>query len=128
MDSESPQLSAAGSPRPSEEDRRVEELLRVNGRLAAEVRSLTLGRTEAPRSAAMPVARRIGTLIDERDAYAEHLREAQRGVREVNEAMEQARVHIAALERDNAELAATVTHLRSGPRGALRRLLARFDR
>ncbi|HEX6667052.1 MAG TPA: hypothetical protein VF081_10715 [Solirubrobacterales bacterium] len=100
---------------------RVEELLRVNARLAAEVRSLTLGRTDAPRSGSMPVSRKLGKLIDERDALEQHLRET-------NEVLKVSQAHRAELERDNAELAATVAGLRSGLRGLVRRLFSRFSR
>ena len=37
-----------------DESRRVEELLRINAELAAEIRSLTLGRTGEPRPAGSP--------------------------------------------------------------------------
>lgn len=100
---------------------RVEELLRVNARLGAEVRSLTLGRTGAPRSGSMPVSRKLGKLIDEREALEQHLRET-------NEVLKVSQAHRAELERDNAELAAAVASLRSGPRGLVRRLFARFSR
>lgn len=120
MDNDRSQVIPAGAAgADADEDRRVEELLRVNARLAAEVRSLTLGRTGAPRSAAMPTSRRIGTLIDERDTLTKQLAEAQNAV-------EAGRAHREDLERDNAELAAAVTRLRSGPRGILRRLFARL--
>lgn len=61
-------MSAGGG-----EDPRVEELLRVNAGLAAEVRNLTLGRADAPRAAAMPTSRRLAMLTDERDTLRERL-------------------------------------------------------
>ncbi len=139
MDSSGPELSrpaaepAAAAPPaapgpPADEDRRVEELLRVNTRLAAEVRSLSTGRSQAPRQDSMPASRRLARLIAERDAIEAHFQEALAGQREQRGAIEQLRTHVAQLEADNAELAATVAHLRSGPRGAARRLFARIAR
>lgn len=127
MDSERSQLisgeagggdSAAGE---TGEDRRVEELLRVNARLAAEVRSLTLGHTEVPRQTAMPAARRLGTVIDERDALTEQLAATR-------VALEAGRAHRQELERVNADLNDVVQNLRAGPHGLLRRVFARLHR
>jgi len=112
----------------SERDPRVEELLRVNARLAAEVRSLAQGRTSAPRSTATPVARRIAALSAERDGLLATRDELTAELHGARLALEGDRVHRESLERDNAELAATVAHLRSGARGALRRVLARIGR
>ncbi|MGB7686200.1 MAG: hypothetical protein WBL45_10525, partial [Solirubrobacterales bacterium] len=58
----------------SDEGRRVEELLRVNAELAAEIRSLSLGRRDLPRFAQLPASRRLARLTSERDAAAEQLR------------------------------------------------------
>ncbi|HEY3491463.1 MAG TPA: hypothetical protein VGK43_00830, partial [Solirubrobacterales bacterium] len=60
------------------EDPRVEELLRVNAELAAEVRNLTLGYSDAPRPAGMPTTRRLGRLIEERDQLQAELEEARK--------------------------------------------------
>ena len=40
-------------------DARVEELLRVNAELAAEIRSMALGRTDVPRSSMLGASRRL---------------------------------------------------------------------
>jgi hypothetical protein len=101
------------------DERRVEELLRVNAALAAEVRSLTLGRTDAPRRGSMPTARSLAVILDERDALIEQL-EACRGELEATTAQR------AELGRQNHELAAEVRRLRSGLRGLLRRTRARL--
>lgn len=111
-------VAAAGD---GDEDRRVEELLRVNARLAAEVRSLSLGRTEVPRQTAMPAARRLGTVIDERDALAEQLQATQNAV-------DAGREHRRELEQVNAELHEAIQNLRAGPRGLPRRVSARLHR
>lgn len=92
---------------------RVEELLRINNALAAELRSLSTGRTDAPRATAMPTARRIAVLLDERDTLAAEL--------------ESTRAHRDEIERRNAELAAEITRLRRGLRGYVRRTRARIN-
>lgn len=56
----------AGGGEPDEE-RRVGELLRVNAELAAELRSLSLGRRDSPRIGPVPAARRLTELSAERD-------------------------------------------------------------
>ncbi|HKO38782.1 MAG TPA: hypothetical protein VJU14_10480 [Solirubrobacterales bacterium] len=101
------------------EDPRVEELLRVNAELAAEVRNLALGRADAPRSAPMPTSRRLATLIDERDALRERLAAVEAEV----EALRPERDHLARREH---ELSAEVARLRSGFTGLLRRLRGRL--
>jgi hypothetical protein len=103
------------------DDPRVEELLRVNALLAAEVRNLSLGRADAPRATAMPTSRRLAAIIDERDSLAAQL-EAARAEAEA------LRSHRDALEADNRELAAEVARLRAGTRGLLRRARARILR
>jgi predicted RNase H-like nuclease (RuvC/YqgF family) len=108
--------------------RQVEELLRVNAELAAEIRSLQAGRTTAPRSAAMPAARRVGALREERDSLAAELQESR---------LELARVeqHNQELGRQGHEqarhieiLSGEVARLRTGFAGVLRRLRARLLR
>lgn len=101
------------------DDARVEELMRVNGALAAEVRSLTLGRTAAPRPGAMTTSRRLATLLDERDTLLAQLAETRVGLT----AMTAARDELAA---QNQELLREVAKLRSGYTGILRRLRARL--
>lgn len=101
------------------EDRRVEELLRVNAELAAEIRNLTLGRADAPRSAAMPTSRRLAALIDERDTLQERLEALEAEV----ETLRPERDHLARRER---ELSAEVARLRSGFAGTMRRVRGRL--
>ena len=54
-------------------DARVEELLRVNAELAAEIRSMALGRAAAPRTGLLGASRRLITITEERDATAAEL-------------------------------------------------------
>jgi hypothetical protein len=95
-------------------DERVEELLRANERLAAEVRNLTLGYADAPRPAGMPTSRRLGRLIAERDNLRAELDSTQAELEEVA-------AHRAGLERQNQELAREVARLSGGLGGFLRR-------
>jgi uncharacterized protein YndB with AHSA1/START domain len=103
------------------DEQRVEELLRVNASLAAELRGLRLGRTDAPRSAAMPTSRRLAVLLDERETLTAQLEETRAH-------LEVTRAHRDEIERRNAELGAEVARLRSGWQGVLRRLRARLLR
>jgi hypothetical protein len=103
--------SAAGA---TGEDRRVEELLEVNARLAAEVRSLSLGLASAPRSEQATASRRLAALIDERDTLLERLGEKEH-------ALEVERAHRGELEAANFELGGELHYLRAGARGMLRR-------
>jgi chromosome segregation ATPase len=48
--------------------RQIDELMRINGELAAEIRSLQAGRATAARSGGMPAARRVGVLREEHDS------------------------------------------------------------
>ena len=98
---------------------RFDELLRVNAELAAEVRRLSTGGSDMPRPGGMPTSRRLGRIIEERDAL---------GVEavEMRAELERSRVHCGELERRNAELAAEVGRLRGGLRGMLRRARARL--
>jgi chromosome segregation ATPase len=101
--------------------RRVEELLRVNERLAAEVRSLTLGRTGVPRSGSMTAGRRLGVLIDERDTLRKLFEETRFELDRIS-------AHRDELERHREELAAELQQLRVGWRGLLRRIRLRLLR
>jgi chromosome segregation ATPase len=103
------------------EDPRVEELLRVNAELAAEVRNLTLGYSDAPRPAGMPTTRRLGRLIEERDQLQAELEDARKE-------LEDSARHRGELEQRQAELVAEIAELRIGIRGVLRRLRARLLR
>ncbi len=104
-----------------DESRRVEELLRINAELAAEIRSLTLGRTGEPRPAGTPAVRRVSRAMVERDEAARDLKAAED--------------QLAHLERHNSELRDLVEDqhrqidsLRSGFLGLALRLRMRFRR
>jgi len=101
--------------------RRVEELLRVNAELAAEIRSLSLERTDAPRSAGAPVSRRLTRLLAERDELAARLE----ATRTALDAMTRQRDELA---RHAESLHSEVTRLRSGIGGLIRRARARLFR
>ena len=101
------------------EDPRVEELLRVNAELAAEVRNLTLGYADAPRPAGMPTSRRLGRLIEDRDRLQAELEATRAELEEVSR-------HRLGLEAQNQELAREVDRLHQGLGGALRNLRARL--
>jgi hypothetical protein len=96
-----------------DEDRRVEELMRVNAELAAEIRSLALGRADAPRSSLLGATRRVAT-VSEATAALEAQTTGLESLREQNEEV----------ERQVREIEA----LRAGPLGLLRRVKARLLR
>jgi hypothetical protein len=102
-----------------EADPRVEELLRVNAELAAEIRALTQGRTEAPRSGRVPAARGVARLLSERDELAARLEEAEA-------ALAATRADRDGLERQNQEMAAEIARLSAGLAGFLRRARGRL--
>lgn len=104
-----------------EGDPRVEELLRVNAELAAELRSLSLGRRDVARPGPVPAARRMAALDNERDEALARARGAETELKALREERE-------ALLRRNGELEREVVRLRSGPWGLLRRLRARLLR
>jgi chromosome segregation ATPase len=126
---------AGGEGAKAGEGRRVVELLRVNGELAAEIRALQGKRTGEPRSAAMPAARRVGRLSEERDSL---VLERDSLVAE----LQASRVELEALEGHATGLGRTVEEqarhiealsheverLRGGAAGLLRRFLARLSR
>jgi hypothetical protein len=101
------------SERSGGDEARVEELLRVNAELAAEVRSLTLGRREAPRPGPVPASRRQAKL-----ARLPALEEELEETRSQRDAL---LAHKEAQERE-------IARLRGGPAGLLRRVRARFRR
>ncbi|HYH54453.1 MAG TPA: hypothetical protein VD761_10010 [Solirubrobacterales bacterium] len=118
---------------PERRDERVEELLRTNERLAAEVRNLSLGGGDAPRPAAMPTARRLGRQSAERDRLRAELEATRAELGAAGAALEATRgelesvaAHRAGLERQNQELAREVARLSAGFPGLLRRLRGRF--
>jgi chromosome segregation ATPase len=114
---------------------RVGELLRLNAELAAEIRSLTQERTDAPRSGAGSSGRRVARLVAERDA-----REAERDALQAQ--LDIARTELERTERHRDELAAEneararhidemgaeLSRLRTGFGGLLRRVRARLLR
>lgn len=101
------------------EDPRVEELLRVNAELAAEVRNLTLGYADAPRPAGMPTTRRLGRLIEERDQLQADLEATRTKLEAVSEDR-------AGLQRQNQEMAVEIVRLSTGLFGFLRRARGKF--
>jgi chromosome segregation ATPase len=116
-----------------EENPLVGELLRANAELAAELRSLSAGRTPVTRQGRVPAARGIAQLQGDRDAVASQLEatqaalEATQGSLEATQgALEDAQAHREGLERQNQAMAAEIVRLRTGPRGVLRRLRGRL--
>ncbi len=97
----------------------IEELLRINAELAAEIRALSQGRAEAPRSGQVPAARGIARLRGERDSLAVRLEETET-------ALQAARADRDGLERQNREMAAEIARLSSGFSGFLRRVRGRL--
>jgi chromosome segregation ATPase len=121
-------MSAAGDERPQ-----VDELLRVNAELAAELRALRTERIEAPRQGRVPAARGIAQLWGERKALEKQLEETQAaleasraGQEATQVAMEDVQAHREGLERQNQEMAAEIVRLRTGMRGLLRRARGRL--
>jgi hypothetical protein len=107
----------AGGTKPGE-DHRVAELLRVNAELAAELRSIGLGRRDSPRTGPVPAARRLAQLNRERDEARAESHTVRAELDAVNRERDE-------LRRLNAELAREVARLRGGLRGFLRRVRAR---
>jgi chromosome segregation ATPase len=115
---------------------RVEELLRVNAELAAELRALRAGQIEAPRQGRVPAARGIARMRGERKALEDRLEETQaaleasRAGQEATQAsLEDVQGHRERLERQNQEMAAEIVRLRTGMRGLMRKARARmFER
>ncbi|HEY6729951.1 MAG TPA: hypothetical protein VI039_02885 [Solirubrobacterales bacterium] len=97
----------------------VEELLRVNAELAAEIRALTAKRAETPRRGRIPAARSVARLQTERDELAARLA----GVEAELVATQADRD---GLEQQNREMAAEIARLSAGLSGLLRRLRGRL--
>jgi len=116
------------TPAQSDEERRVEELLRVNAELAAEIRSLALDRTERPRSSSMPAARRVSKIVEERDSLAAELEAAHTQIEAARAELDAVMEERDWLQRHVDELHREVTRLRSGLGGLLRRVRARLLR
>lgn len=111
---------------PDHQDERVEELLRANERLAAEVRNLSLGYGDAPRPAGMPTSRRLGRLTAERDRLRAELESARAEHDSTRTEVEEMSRQRTGLERQNQELAREVARLSTGLPGFLRRARARL--
>lgn len=103
----------------SDGERRIAELQRVNEELAAEVRSLTLGRTGSPSRGSLPASREIAKLRGQREALAAELEETRAQLAEVQ-------AHREGLEQQNREMAAEIVRLGSGWLGLVRRLRGRL--
>jgi predicted nuclease with TOPRIM domain len=112
------------------ESAQVEELLRVNAELAAELRALATGNTERPRRGRVPAARGVAKLHSEVEALTVQLQETQVALEHlqgVQAALDEVSAERERLGRENAELAAEVARLRSGWQGLVRRLRGRFS-
>jgi cell division protein FtsB len=109
-----------------EEEARVEELLRVNAELAAEVRSLRGG--AGARSASVPAARRIARLLAELESTRGDLAGQNAAVESTRAELAAREEEVVQLRRQADELRREVTRLRSGTLGLLRRTRARFLR
>jgi len=103
----------------SADRRRVEELLRLNAELSAEIRRLAADSSREPRPGQAPAARRLVTLLAERDSLAAELDSTRAELAHV-------RADRAGLERQSQELAAEVARLSGGFGGLLRRLRGRL--
>lgn len=110
----------------TEDDRRVAELLRVNGELATEIRDLALGRRVEPRRGQMPAARSVAKLQAERDSLAAELEASRAEVDRLGRRGEELDRHIENQTRRIEELSAEVAQLRGGVGGILRRVRARL--
>jgi chromosome segregation ATPase len=98
----------------SDADRRIAALQRVNEELAAELRSLTLGRTGSPRRGSLPASREIARLRGQRDALDAELEETKAQLVE-------AQAHREGLEQQNRAMAAEIARLSAGLAGVVRR-------
>jgi chromosome segregation ATPase len=105
---------------------RIEELLRINEELAAEIRSLQAGRTIAARSAAMPAARRVGSLREERDSLKAELEASRTELERVEEHNQELGRQIHEQSNEIGRLSQEVGQLRSGVVGLMRRVRARL--
>jgi predicted nucleic acid-binding Zn-ribbon protein len=100
-------------------ERAVEELLRVNAELAAELRALSEGRAARPRSGPNTAARSLARLEAEHAALAERLEATERE-------LGQTQAHREGLERQNQEMATEIARLSAGLPGYLRKLRGRL--
>jgi predicted nucleic acid-binding Zn-ribbon protein len=107
------------SDRPEGESRAVEELLRVNAELAAELRALSQGRAARPRSGPTTAARGLTRLEAEHEALGARLEALERELADTQ-------AHREGLERQNQEMAAEIARLSTGLPGHLRKLRGRL--
>lgn len=112
----------------SEESLKIEELLRVNAELAAEIRGLQAGRAAAPRSSSVTTARRLARLIGERDALAAELEQATARAEQLAREEAELQAHNQAQHARIDELQREVGALRTGFKGVLRRIRGRLTR
>ena len=99
------------------ERQRVEELERLNAELAAEIRSVTLGRASGPRPSLLGASRHLARVIDERDRTAAELEQQNASLIRLSDEIHELRRRV---EVQTAE----VERLRAGPVGLLRRAKA----
>jgi chromosome segregation ATPase len=118
---------------PGNDDARVEEVLRINAELAAELRFLRSGQAQTSRPGPVPAAMGIARLRGERRALEIQLEETQAalqasraGEEATRAAMENVQAHREGLERQNQEMATEILRLRTGVRGLLRRARGRL--
>jgi cell division protein FtsB len=108
------------------DETRVEELLRLNAELAAELRSLRRG--AEGRSAPVPAARRIARLVDDLESTRAKLASETAAAEATRAALAAREEELGQLRRAVEELRREVTRLRSGLPGFLRRARARLLR
>jgi chromosome segregation ATPase len=121
-------MSGAGEER--RESARLQELLRVNAELAAELRALSEERVETPRRGRVPASRGVARLHAEREALQTQLQETQTALEHlqgVQAALDEVSAERERLSRENEELANEVARLRAGWQGILRRLRGRLS-
>lgn len=114
---------------------RVEALLQANAELAAEIRSLALGRIDSPRSSGSPAVRRLAALLAERDSLTaerdtlgSELDDARSQLRAARDRSEELSAQIDQLNAQIQEQALYIEQLRTGFAGLLRRARRRLLR
>lgn len=110
---------------PSEDKRRIEELLRINAELGAELRHVVASGSP-PRGAATPTARRLSRLVEERDGLAAELEASKAELTTLQASAAELRQNLEAQHLQIGLLQSEVARLRTGFRGLGRRLRARL--
>jgi chromosome segregation ATPase len=105
---------------------RLEELMRVNAELAAEIRSLTAGRTDVARARQAPAARGIARILGERDSLSAELEARVAELEGTRAELRTTQLHREGLERQNQEMARELARLSTGFAGILRRTRGRL--